>query len=230
MLEKLKDDVLYANLLLPKEKLAILTWGNVSGITEDRKLLAIKASGVEYEHMTQEHMVIVNMDGEVQEGNFRPSTDLDTHLELFKAFPSAQAIVHVHSTYATMWAQAGRGIPCLGTTHADNFYGEIPCTRKMTPDEIAHDYERNTGKVIVETFANIDSAKMNAVLVHSHGPFIWGKTPKDAIKNAMVLEYVAKMAYLNHTLPHTACKPIQDELLGKHYNRKFGANAYYGQA
>jgi len=228
MLEELREKVLEANLMLPREKLAILTWGNVSGINEDRTLIAIKASGVEYSSMTVEHMVITDMDGKT-DSPLHPSTDLDTHLEIYKAFESAKAVVHVHSPYATMWAQAGKGIPCLGTTHADHFYGEVPCTRKMTKEEIEGDYELNTGKVIVETFKKYDPAKIQAVLVNSHGPFTWGSSPKDAVKNALVLEYVAKMACFDMLIQGLSPQVIQPELLDKHYNRKFGENAYYGQ-
>lgn len=228
MLEKLKREVLDANLMIPEEHLAILTWGNVSGITEDRKQVVIKASGVPYDTMNTAHMVVTDMDGHT-DSKYNPSTDLPTHLEIYKNFPSAKAVVHAHSQFATIWAQAGRGIPCLGTTHADYFYGTIPCTRKMTAAEIENDYELNTGKVIVETFKELNPETMQAVLVHSHGPFVWGKSPIDAVKNAMVLEYIAKMASFDDLMEGGKPEPIQPELLEKHYTRKFGANAYYGQ-
>lgn len=228
MLEKLKKEVLDANLMIPEEHLAILTWGNVSGITEDRKHVVIKASGVPYDTMNTAHMVVTDIDGHT-DSKYNPSTDLATHLEIYKAFPSAMAVVHAHSQFATIWAQAGRGIPCLGTTHADYFYGTIPCTRKMTPAEIENDYELNTGKVIVETFKDLNPKTMQAVLVHSHGPFVWGKSPIDAVKNAMILEYIAKMASFDALMEGNNLQTIQPELLEKHYMRKFGANAYYGQ-
>lgn len=232
MLNELIRQVTEANRMLPEENLAILTWGNVSGISQDRAHVAIKSSGIDYTFMTERDVTVVDIDGNILAGG-EPSTDLPTHLALYRAFPCAQAIVHIHSTYATMWAQAGRGIPCLGTTHADYFHGEIPCTRELTPAEIGtptnRDYEKNTGNIIIETFSDKDPSKVPAVLVRSHGPFVWGTEPVEAVKNAMVLEYVAKMAYLNETLGQDRMEEIKQELLDKHYCRKFGKNAYYGQ-
>ena len=229
MLETLKQEVLKANLSLPKYGLVIFTWGNVSGIDRDRKLIVIKASGVEYDRMGIEHMVVVDFDGNVVEGSYRASSDTPTHIELYKACGSINGIVHTHSTYATQWAQAGRAIPCMGTTHCDYFYGDIPCTRKMTAAEIGGSYEKETGKVIVEAFEGRDMTKVQAALVHSHGPFAWGKMPEEAVHNAVVLEQVARMAKETMEINGGAEKRVQAELLDKHYNRKFGPNAYYGQ-
>ena len=228
MLESLKKQVLEANLLLPKYGLVTFTWGNVSGIDRASGLVAIKPSGVSYEKMTAEDMVIVDLDGNVIEGKLKPSSDTPTHLELYKAFPHIGGIVHTHSRWATIFAQAGRSIEPTGTTHADYFYGAIPCTRLMTPAEIAGNYEQETGKVIIETFTNLDPDTIPAVLVQSHGPFCWGNTPEKAVETAVVLEEVAFMQYhalmLNPELP-----PMQKELLDKHFLRKHGKNAYYGQ-
>ena len=229
MLEELKKKVWKANMMLPKYGLVTFTWGNVSGIDREQGLVVIKPSGVEYDEMTAEDMVVVSLEsGEVVEGKWKPSSDTPTHLALYKAFPNIGGVVHTHSRWATSWAQAGRGIPAYGTTHGDYFYGQIPCTRKMTSDEIAGSYELETGNVIIETFEGREADNVPAVLVHSHGPFAWGKDPADAVHNAVVLEELAFMAY--HT---EAIEPksdvMQQELLDKHYLRKHGANAYYGQ-
>ena len=228
MLEALKEKVWQANLSLPKHGLVTFTWGNVSGIDREKGLVVIKPSGVEYEGMTAEDMVVVDLEGNVVEGKWKPSSDTPTHLELYKAFPEIGGIVHTHSRWATSFAQAGRGIPAYGTTHADYFYGEIPCTRKMTPEEIAGEYEKETGNVIVETFAGMQAGDIPAVLVNSHGPFAWGTDASNAVHNAVVLEELAFMAFHTEALnPGSAV--MQQELLDKHYLRKHGANAYYGQ-
>ena len=228
MLEKLKQDVLEANLLLPKHGLVTFTWGNVSGIDRESGLVVIKPSGVPYDGMTAEDMVVVDLDGNVVEGKWKPSSDTPTHLVLYKAFPECGGIVHTHSRWATSFAQAGVGIRPLGTTQADYFYGEIPCTRAMTPEEIAGEYEAETGNVIVETFQGKDPMAIPAVLVHSHGPFTWGKDAAEAVHNAAVLEEVAFMNF--HSLQlNPAQTRMQQELLDKHYLRKHGKNAYYGQ-
>ena len=229
MLEELKQAVFEANLLLPKYDLVTFTWGNVSGVDREKGLMVIKPSGVEYDTMRAEDMVVVSLKtGEKVEGDLNPSSDTDTHVVLYNAFPDIGGIVHTHSRWATTFAQAGQGIEALGTTHGDYFYGEIPCTRKMTPEEIGGKYELETGNVIVETFRDKSANDIPAVLVHSHGPFCWGTSPKNAVHNAVVLEELAFMAWhakmLNPTLP-----PMQQELLDKHYLRKHGANAYYGQ-
>lgn len=229
MLEELKQAVFEANLLLPKYDLVTFTWGNVSGVDREKGLMVIKPSGVEYDTMRPEDMVVVSLKtGEKVEGYLNPSSDTDTHVVLYNAFPDISGIVHTHSRWATTFAQAGQGIEALGTTHGDYFYGEIPCTRKMTPEEIGGKYELETGNVIVETFRDKSANDIPAVLVHSHGPFCWGTSPKNAVHNAVVLEELAFMAWhakmLNPALP-----PMQQELLDKHYLRKHGANAYYGQ-
>ena len=231
MLEELKRRVCEANLLLPRPGLVTFTWGNVSGVDREGGLMVIKPSGVEYENMGPEDMVVIRLsDGERVEGRCKPSSDTDTHLALYRAFPGLGGIVHTHSRWATSFAQAGKGVPAMGTTQGDYFYGEIPCTRKMTPEEIAGSYELETGNVIIETFRqrNIDPAQVPAVLVCSHGPFAWGTDPLNAVHNAVVLEEVAFMAFhamaLNPDLP-----PMQRELLDKHYLRKHGPGAYYGQ-
>lgn len=230
MLETLKDEVLSANLALPKYGLVTFTWGNVSGIDRDKGLVIIKPSGVEYDSMVAEDMVVVDLDGNMVEGNYKPSSDTPTHLALYKAFDGLGGIVHTHSTWATSWAQAGLAIPALGTTHADYMFGEIPCTRRMTNEEIRGEYEKETGNVIIETYTNngIDPVQVPAVLVFSHGPFSWGKDPHDAVHNAVVLEEVAKMSYRSLTLCPDQ-NAMQEELLNKHFLRKHGANAYYGQ-
>ena len=230
MLEELKQTVLEANLLLPKHGLITFTWGNVSGIDRERGLVVIKPSGVEYDEMTAADMVVVDLDGNRVEGKLKPSSDTPTHVALYKAFPGIRGVVHTHSRWATSFAQAGKGIPAYGTTQGDYFYGEIPCTRKMTPAEIGGSYELETGKVIIETFQSrgIDPAQVPAVLVNSHGPFTWGTDPFNAVHNAVVLEEVAFMAF-HAKMMNPDLQPMQQELLDKHYLRKHGANAYYGQ-
>lgn len=230
MLEQLKQDVLRANLLLPKYKLVTFTWGNVSGIDREKGLVVIKPSGVEYDEMTAEDMVVVDLEtGERVEGRLNPSSDTPTHLELYKAFKNIGGIVHTHSRWATTMAQAGLGVLPLGTTHADYFYGEIPCTRKMTYEEIhgASGYEKETGSVIIEAFKDKDPDDIPAALVHSHGPFAWGTDPFNAVHNAVVLEEISFMAW--HDISIGKAEPMQQELLDKHYLRKHGKNAYYGQ-
>ena len=229
MLEDLKEAVWKANLQLPKLGLVTFTWGNVSGIDRERGLVVIKPSGVEYDVMTPEDMVVVSLaTGERVEGRWKPSSDTPTHLVLYRAFPDCGGIVHTHSRWATSFAQAGLGIQPLGTTQGDYFYGEIPCTREMTPAEIAGAYEEETGNVIVETFANQNPAQIPAVLVHSHGPFPWGCDAAEAVHNAAVLEEVAFMNF--HSLQlNPGQTRMQQELLDKHYLRKHGKNAYYGQ-
>lgn len=228
MLESLKQQVLEANLLLPKYGLVTFTWGNVSGIDREAGLIVIKPSGVEYDNMTADDMVVVDLDGNTVEGRYKPSSDTPTHIELYKAFGCAGGIVHTHSRWATSFAQAGKDIPALGTTHADYFYGPIPCTRKMTAGEIAGEYEKNTGLVITETFRGIDPASVPGVNVCSHGPFAWGTDAMNAVHNAVVMEEVAFMAF-NARMLNPDCPDMQQELLDRHYLRKHGANAYYGQ-
>ena len=229
MLEQLKEQVFQANLLLPKYGLITFTWGNVSGIDREQGLVVIKPSGVSYDVMKADDMVVVTLEtGKVVEGSLKPSSDTPTHVELYKAFPNIGGVVHTHSRWATTFAQAGHGIVPLGTTHADYFYGEIPCTRKMTKAEIEGEYEKETGTVIIETFQGKDPDALPAVLVHSHGPFVWGADPMNAVHNAVVLEEVAFMNF--HTLIlEPDLQSLQQELLDKHYLRKHGANAYYGQ-
>ena len=230
MLEQLKHQVLEANLLLPKHGLVTFTWGNVSGIDRQRGLVVIKPSGVSYDGMSAEDMVVLDLEGKQVEGKWKPSSDTPTHLALHQAFPALGGIVHTHSRWATSFAQAGRGIPAFGTTQGDYFYGEIPCTRMMTPEEIAGAYELETGNVIIETFQTrkTDPAQVPAALVHSHGPFAWGKDAFDAVHNAVVLEEVAFMAFHAMALS-PGLAPMQRELLDKHYLRKHGPGAYYGQ-
>ena len=230
MLENLKQQVLEANLLLPKYNLVTFTWGNVSGIDREAGLLVIKSSGVSYEGMTAEDMVVVDMDGKVVDGRWKPSSDTPTHLALYKAFPSLGGVVHTHSRWATTFAQAGMDIPAMGTTQGDYFYGDILCTRRMTPQEIAGEYELETGNVIIETFRErgVDAVQVPAVLVQSHGPFAWGKDAMDAVHNAVVLEEVAFMDWHALSLDPQAGR-MQQELLDKHYLRKHGPGAYYGQ-
>ncbi|BCM89894.1 L-ribulose-5-phosphate 4-epimerase AraD [Abditibacteriota bacterium] len=229
MLELLKQQVCDANLKLVAEGLVIQTWGNVSGVDREGGHLVIKPSGVPYADMKPEHMVVLDMaSGEVVEGDLRPSSDTPTHLILARAFPHIGGIVHTHSLYATAWAQAKMDLPAFGTTHADYFYGAVPCTRVLTPAEIADEYEANTGHVIIERFADIDAADFPGVLVASHAPFTWGKTPDKAVENAAVLEQVARLA--SETLRIKAdLEVMQSELLDKHFLRKHGKNAYYGQ-
>lgn len=228
MLEELKQQVLEANLLLPKHGLVTFTWGNVSGIDREKGLIVIKPSGVPYEGMTAEDMVVVDLDGRHIEGKWKPSSDTDTHAVLYKAFPNIGGVVHTHSRWATSFAQAGRGIPAMGTTHADYFYGDIPCTRPMTDAEIQGYYERETGKVIVETFAERNPDEIPGVLVMSHGPFAWGTDAMNAVHNAVVMEEVAFMS-LHAMLLNPEAGQIQQTLLDRHYLRKHGKNAYYGQ-
>lgn len=230
MLEELKQKVYEANMELPRRGLVTYTWGNVSGIDRERGLFVIKPSGVDYENLRPEDLVVLDLEGHQVEGTMNPSSDTATHLELYRAFPEIGGIVHTHSTYAVSWAQACRDIPCYGTTHADYFYGPIPCTRRLTPQEVEEAYEQNTGKVIVETFRGrgIDVTYVPAVVCGSHGPFTWGKDAAQAVYHAVVLEEVARMATLTEqNAPHGAPAPqwIQD----KHFMRKHGPNAYYGQ-
>jgi L-ribulose-5-phosphate 4-epimerase len=229
MLDELKQSVCKANLDLVREGLVIQTWGNASGVDRHRGLMVIKPSGVPYDNMRPEHMVVVSLDsGEVVEGKLRPSSDTPTHLVLYRAFKAIGGIVHTHSLYATAWAQARRGIQSFGTTQADYWHGDVPCTRLMTPGEIKNDYEANTGLVIVQTFRKLDPMHHPAVLVASHGPFTWGKDPHEAVHNAAVLEFIARLA--SETLrinPRT--RPMQPVLLNKHFLRKHGPAAYYGQ-
>lgn len=227
MLEQIKQSVFTANRLLKESGLIVLTWGNVSQIDRESGYVVIKPSGVSYDVMKPEDMVVVDLEGNVVEGNLNPSSDLPTHLELYKAFPEIGGITHTHSRWATIFSQAGAAIPALGTTHADAFYGTIPVTRKMTEEEIAGEYEKETGKVIVETFRDINPNEIPAVLVHSHGPFIWGKNAMKSVENAITLEEVAMMAW--NTLQLNPDAQIQQKLLDKHFWRKHGANAYYGQ-
>lgn len=229
MLEELKELVCAANLLLPKYELVTFTWGNVSGIDRKSGLMVIKPSGVSYSGMRPEDMVVTDLEGKVVEGKWKPSSDTATHIELYKAFPDCGGIVHTHSRWATTFAQAGRGIPAMGTTHADYFYGEIPCTRPMTDEEIRGEYEKETGKVIVETFAGLDPAAVPGVLVCSHGPFAWGTDPMNAVHNAVVMEEIAFMDWHAMVLDPSR-GPMQQALLDRHYLRKHGKNAYYGQS
>lgn len=229
MLEQLKQQVLDANLLLPKYGLVTFTWGNVSGIDRDSGSVVIKPSGVEYDGMTTDDMVVVDLStGSVKEGRWKPSSDTATHLELYRRFGGIAGIVHTHSRWATIFAQAQREIPALGTTHADYFYGAIPCTRLLSHDEIKGEYELETGRVIVETFAEKDPQAIPAVLVASHGPFSWGTSPENAVHNAVVLEEIAFMAWHNQAA-NPAQPVMQQALLDKHYLRKHGKGAYYGQ-
>lgn len=231
MLEQLKQQVLAANLALPKYGLVTFTWGNVSGVDRASGLMVIKPSGVDYEGMGIDDMVVVDIaSGDVVEGKWKPSSDTETHRGLYLAFPNIGGIVHTHSRHATIWSQAGLDIPAWGTTHADYYYGNIPCTRLMTESEIQHDYEWKTGQVIIETFErrHLNPDQMPAVLVHSHGPFAWGKNALDAVHNAVVLEEVAYMAIFTRQLS-PQLSDMQQDLLDKHYLRKHGANAYYGQ-
>ncbi len=227
MLETLKKDVFKANMDLVKHGLVILTWGNVSGVDREKGLAVIKPSGVSYDTMTIDDMVVVNLDGKVIEGKLKPSSDTPTHLELYKAFPEIGGIVHTHSVYATSWAQAGYDIPNIGTTHADTFADAVPCTRDMTEIEITGNYEKETGTVIIERFKNINPKHVPAVLIKNHGPFAWGKDPNDAVHNAMVLEQIAKIAFIAYRInPELTMNQL---LVQKHFLRKHGPGAYYGQ-
>jgi L-ribulose-5-phosphate 4-epimerase len=227
MLEKLKEEVWKANLDLVKHGLVIFTWGNVSGIDRQHGMVVIKPSGVSYDTMKPSDMVVLDLYGKVVEGNLKPSSDAPTHLVLYRQFLNIGGVVHTHSPWATAWAQAGKGIPALGTTHADYFYGEIPCTRKMTQEEIKGDYELETGHVIIERFKGLNPDQVPGVLVNNHAPFTWGKDAGDAVHNAVVVEEVAKMAF--HTLQLNPLATMDQALLDKHFLRKHGANAYYGQ-
>ncbi len=230
MLEQLKKAVYEANMELPRRGLVTYTWGNVSGIDRESGLVVIKPSGVEYEDLKPENLVVLNLDGEVVEGDLNPSSDTKTHLELYKAYPELGGVVHTHSPHAVAWAQAGFDIPCYGTTHADYFYGAIPCARTLTPEEVDEDYERNTGKVIIETFTQrkLNPVHVPAVICRNHGPFTWGKNAAQAVYHAVVLEEVAKMAMYTRQINgqvDAAPQHVQD----KHFLRKHGPNAYYGQ-
>ena len=231
MLEALKEQIYRANMQLPNYGLVTFTWGNVSGIDRESGLIVIKPSGVEYAQMTPDDMVVVDLNGKQVEGKLKPSSDMPTHLELYRKFGAVGGIVHTHSRWATIWAQAGQDLPAYGTTHADYFYGSVPCTRDMLEQEIVRDYEHNTGAVIVERFAHISAADVPGVLVKSHGPFTWGKDAMEAVHNAVVLEEIAMMAW--HTermMPGTTYSAMSNLLLDKHFLRKHGANSYYGQS
>ena len=228
MLEQLKQKVYEANMMLPKYGLVTFTWGNVSAIDENREYFVIKPSGVDYEKMRPEDMVVMDLNGNRVEGKLNPSSDTPTHLELYKAFPEIGGVVHTHSSYATSWAQAGRSIPCYGTTHADYIYGEVPCLRCLTKEEIDEAYEKNTGVLITDYFKDKDHIAVQAVLCKNHGPFGWGKDPVDAVHTAVVLEEVAKMAFRTELINPKVGECPQD-VQDKHYYRKHGANAYYGQ-
>lgn len=228
MLEQLKEEVYKANMELVEKGMVIYTWGNVSGIDREKELVVIKPSGVDYDTMKPEDMVVVDMDGNVVEGKYKPSSDTPTHLVLYRTYPDIGGVVHTHSTWAVTFAQAGMDIPALGTTHADYFFGNIPCTRDLTAKEIEEAYEENTGNVIVETIADGDPMAIPGILVKNHGPFAWGKTPAQSVYHAVVLDKVAEMAYNTMTL-NPRVERVQQYLLDKHYYRKHGANAYYGQ-
>lgn len=230
MLEELKKEVYEANLLLPKYGLVTFTWGNVSGMDREKGLFVIKPSGVEYDKLTPQDMVVMDLEGNQVEGKLRPSSDTPTHVILYRRFPEVCGIVHTHSAWATSWAQAGRDIPCYGTTHADYFYGEIPCVRGLTKEEIEGEYEKNTGIVIADEFVarKKDPQATPATLVRNHGVFAWGRDAKEAVHNAVVVEEVAKMATRTERL-NADVTPAPQELQDKHYFRKHGAGAYYGQ-
>lgn len=230
MLEKLREEVYRANMELPERGLVVYTWGNVSGIDREKGLVVIKPSGVDYENLTPENLVVVDMNNNIVEGTMNPSSDTKTHVELYKTFPSIGGIVHTHSPHAVGWAQAGRDIPCYGTTHADYFYGSVPCSRNLTREEVDEDYELNTGKVIAEEFTrrNLKPESSPGIICRSHGPFTWGKTPAQAVYHAVVLEELAKMAL--YTVMIDAESPEAPQYVqDKHYLRKHGPNAYYGQ-
>jgi L-ribulose-5-phosphate 4-epimerase len=227
MLEKLKDIVCKANLDLVGKGLVIHTWGNVSGRDRESGLVVIKPSGVSYDSMKPGDMVVIDLNGKIVEGEFKPSTDAPTHLLLYKNYKSLGGVVHTHSSFATSWAQSGRAIPPFGTTHADHFYGDVPVTRLLTKEETENDYEINTGKIIVERLGETDPLTVPSVLVNGHGPFCWGKSPEDAVYNAVALEEIAKMAFYTVLLGKT--EPISQFLLDKHFKRKHGKDSYYGQ-
>ena len=227
MLDQLKERVFKANLDLVRQGLVIHTWGNVSGRDKDSGMVVIKPSGVDYEKMKASDMVVLDPDGKVVEGKYKPSTDAPTHLLLYKTFSSLGGVVHTHSTYATSWAQAGKSIPSFGTTHADHFYGEVPCTRLLNDEEIAIDYEVNTGKVIIEKIGKRDPLFVPSILVNCHGPFCWGTDPESAVYNAVALEEIARMAL--YTVLLGKSEAIDKTLLDKHFKRKHGNDAYYGQ-
>ena len=227
MLEELKKEVYEANMLLPKYQLVTFTWGNVSGIDREKGLFVIKPSGVDYDALSPDDMVVMDLDGNKIEGRYKPSSDTATHIELYKAFPAIGGIAHTHSTYATAWAQARRDIPVAGTTHADYFHGPIPCTRDMAAEEIEGEYELQTGRVIAERFSSLDPLHTPGVLVANHGPFTWGKTAGEAVYNSVVVEEVAKMGFICHSL--NPRMPMNAGLIEKHFERKHGVNAYYGQ-
>lgn len=227
-LNELKERVYRQNLELVRQNLVVLTWGNVSAIDRESGLVVIKPSGVDYSTMTADDMVVVDLDGNRVEGKLKPSSDTPTHIELYKAFPGIGGVVHTHSLNATSFAQAGMSITAYGTTHADCFYGDVPCARALTKEEIDNDYEKNTGKVIVEAFSNLDYNAIPAVLVKNHGPFTWGKTPEKAVENAVTLEAVAQMA-IKTAVINQSVQRVDQYLLDKHYFRKHGKNAYYGQ-
>lgn len=228
MLEALKQEVLEANLELPRHGLVTFTWGNVSAIDKNRELVVIKPSGVSYDNMTADDMVVVDLQGNVVEGKLNPSSDTPTHLALYKAYEQIGGVVHTHSSYITSWAQAGCNVPALGTTHADYFYGEIPCTRALTEEEIQGEYEYETGNVIIETIGESNPMSIPGINVYQHGPFAWGKDAMDSVHNAVVMEEIAKMAFRSITI-NPRLDDIDRPLLDKHYLRKHGANAYYGQ-
>ena len=229
MLEVLKEQVYEANMELPRRGLITYTWGNVSGIDRASGLFVIKPSGVDYDDLRPEDMVVMDLEGNRVEGTMNPSSDTATHLELYRAFPEIGGVVHTHSPFATSWAQAGRGIPCYGTTHADYFYGEIPCARNLTPEEVEEGYEKNTGKVIVETFAGKNPVYVPGVLCKNHGPFTWGKDAAQAVHNAVVLEEIAKMNLMTELLNPNGDNQTPQCMQDKHFLRKHGPNAYYGQ-
>ncbi len=228
MLEKLKEQVLKANLELDRRNLVIYTWGNVSGIDRKQGLIVIKPSGMAYAELGIDSMVVLTLDGEIVEGDLKPSSDTPTHLGLYRSFPKIGGVVHTHSPYATGWAQANREIPCLGTTHADYFYGAIPCARPLTKEEVAEEYEKNTAKVIIEGFQNLNYQHLPGVLVAGHGPFTWGKDALEAVHNSVVLEEIAKMALASIQL-NPGVEPLPQYMLDKHFLRKHGPKAYYGQ-
>jgi len=227
MLENLKERVLEANLALVSHHLVVFTWGNASERNPETGYIVIKPSGIPYDQMTADQMVVLDPEGKLMEGDLKPSSDAPTHLELYKNFPDVGGVVHTHSPWSTSWAQAGKQIPVYGTTHADYFYGAVPCTRALTREEVEGDYEHNTGRVIVEAFQQLDSKSMPGALVHGHGPFTWGKDAMEAVHHAVVLEEVAMMAFRTEVLGNH--KPLEQYLLDRHYARKHGKDAYYGQ-